>query len=167
MHPISLERHIEGQYIVPNKSSEIGIRNVEIIIVRIASLRFRPAISISAGLAKTDPAVVVASRIIVTIVGASRTTQNTVMIAGTMNICHETIVHVNVSILPRIAAGLSSSVFSEKTTTKNNAIKMNGKHASANAGNISPIPMATAIKRDDQDRSLEDDSLEINLNPHC
>ena len=141
--------------IVPKTSSDIGMANVEMIIDLIANRRFNPAISTSAGLAKTEPAVVVASKIIVTNTGASNRTHTTVIKAGMMNICHDTIVQVNVLIFVRMVAGLSSSVLSEKTTTKNSAIKMNGKHAAARAGNAKPAPIATAIRTEDQTLSFE------------
>lgn len=154
-------------FIVPNNKSDTGIKKVDIIIVLMARRLFRPAISTRAGLANTDPAVVVANKIIVTSAGAPLNTQIIVTIAGMMNICHETIVHVKVSTFDRICAGLSSRVFREKTTTKKSAMKTYGKHASASAGKTSPAPMAIAISIDDHARSLENELSVVKMNPRC
>ena len=152
---------------VPKTNSENGMRTVEMIIVRTAKRRFNPAISTRAGLANTEPAVVVASKIIVTSGTASIATQSSVTMAGTMNICHETMVQVNVSIFRKISMGLSSREFIEKTTTKKSAKKIYGRHSSARAGKSNPVPMAITISKDDQDRSLEESKLAFKSYPHC
>ena len=102
----------------PNTAKETGMMAVERIIVRTAMVRSRPTICASAGLAKTEPAVVEAIRIVVSSVEAPNTAQPTVTIAGIMNICHRTTRPVKASGVAMIRVARSSNELSENKTRK-------------------------------------------------